>query len=156
MLHSQFGAFNNAPIPGQSLTRTPQSSPTQQPPQFADVNDALEYMWGQLTDKRQLVRLTLLLKHKVPVEFIARAVLFTGFTKGKWTPDTALLMLKTTMRMIAGIAKLKGIKVKMFNPDKEQDDFLDNFANMTPPEDDTASASTDSAPKFTGVLGGNL
>lgn len=151
---SEFGVFDNHPIPGQSLTRTPNSSPAQQPPQFADPNDALEYLFEKLTEPRMTTRLLILLKHDVPVEFIARAILFQGFTSGKWTPDVALLILKTTMRMIISIARLKKVKVKIFNPDKEQDDFLDEFADKPFPSKEEEKAP-DMGTQFSGVLGGN-
>lgn len=126
------GVFNNHPIPGQSLTRTPGSSPTQRPPQFADVNDALEFLWGNITNPRMATRLLLIMKKGTSAEYIARAIAFQGFMTGKWTPDVALLLLKTLMRMIVTLGESKGIKVHVFNKDKEQEKFLDQFLDETP------------------------
>lgn len=126
------GIFNNHPIPGQSLTRTPGSSPTQRPPQFADVNDALEFLWGNITNPRMATRLLLIMKKGTSAEYIARAIAFQGFMMGKWTPDVALLILKTLMRMIVTLGESKGLKVHVFNKDKDQEKFLDQFLDMAP------------------------
>lgn len=135
------------PIPGQSLTVAMGSHPWHNPPQYTDLNDALEHVFNALTSPRQVVRLVLLLKKGTPVEYIARTVLFIGFSKGMWTPDLALLMLKTTMAMIIGIAHIKKVKVKIFNPDKEQDKFLDTFLDLVGGQDqqDDKSGLTEQA-----------
>jgi len=144
-----------ASVPGQALTKEVGTSPMEMPPQYTDVNKAMEHIFDLLTTPKQATRLLLLLKKGVPVEYIARSILFAGFAKGKWTPDMALLSLKIVMAMIAAIASQKGVKVKMFNPDKEQDAFLDQFLDMAkepppPPVDNTK------LPEFSGLLGSNL
>lgn len=148
----------NGPIPGQSLTGSPGGSPFERAPQYAELNDALEHVWNVLTQKRQVTRLILMLKKDIPAEYIARSIIMAGFGKGMWSPDVGLMMLRTVMAMIIGIANLKGIKVKIFNPDKEQNDFLDKFLDMAPEEG--SSPLTESAVKppqnFEGVLGGSL
>lgn len=145
------------PIPGQSLTKPIGSMPCENPPQYADLNDALEHVFNALTQPRMVVRLVLMLKKGVPIEYIARSIIFMGFGKGMWTPTVGLMMLKTVMAQIASIAHLKKVKHVLFNPDKEQNDFLDQFMDMVQePEEDTTqpSQTTVSPDKFTGVLGG--
>lgn len=146
--------FQNA-LPGQSLTTPPGSAPHDLPPQHADTNAALEHIWELLTQPRQVTRLILMLKKGIPVEYIARSILFTGFAKGKWTPDVGLLSLKIVMAMIIAIATQKNIKPTIFNPDKDQDAFLDQFLDIA---EEPAPAAPDNTqlPQFTGLLGGNL
>lgn len=162
--HQTLGPFTGK-IPGQSLTRTPGSSPTQRPPQFADLNDALEFMWGRLTQPRMVTRLLLLLKSGTSAEFIARAIIFQGFMSGKWSPDVGMLMLKVTVAMIASIAHVKKTKIKILNPDTGQQKFLSQFFSDTPlgqrlnqpsePEPDADDQQSNAMPEMTGVLGGN-
>jgi hypothetical protein len=115
----------SAPVPGQSLTQEVGAAPYEQPPQFADVNDALEHMFEKLSDSRQATRLVILLKKGVPVEYIVRTIVYEGFLKNKWTPDTGLLMSRILMAMIIAIGEAAGVKkMKIFNPDKEQEEFL--------------------------------
>lgn len=144
-------------IPGQSLTGSIGSAPHENPPQYADVNDALEHIFNALTDPRQVTRLILMLKKGIPAEFIARSVIMAGFGKGMWNPDVGMLMLRTVVAMIIGIAHLKGVKATIFNPDKEQNDFLDKFLDLASEDTNESSAApTQAAPQFSGVLGGNL
>lgn len=141
-------------LPGQSLTKEMGSSPADLPPQYADANQALEHIFDLLTTPKQVTRLVLLLKKGVPAEYIARSILFAGFAKGKWTPDVALLSLKIIMAMIIAIGVQKGVKPKVFNPDKEQAAFLDQFLDIA---EAPAPASTEAQlPQFSGILGGNL
>ncbi len=142
-------------IPGQSLTKEMGSAPHDLPPQYADVNDALEHIFDLLTTPRQVTRLVLMLKKGVSAEYIARSILFVGFAKGKWTPDVSLMSLKIVIAMIVAIASQKGVKATIFNQDKDQEKFLDQFLDIAEPP---APAGPDNTklPDFTGVLGGNL
>jgi hypothetical protein len=118
----------NAPIPGESLTNSPGSSPYEKPAQFADPNDALEYLFDKLTDKRQVTRIAVMLKAGLSAEDIAKTMLFAGFTNGKWTPDTAMMMLRIVVGMVTAIGQRLGLTdFSVLNKDKEQYDFLSKF-----------------------------
>ncbi len=150
-------------IPGESLTKELGSNPTELPSQFADPNDALEYLMDKLTEPRQVTRLVLMLKKDVPVEYIARAVVFQGFSTGKWTPDVGMLMVRIVIAMIIAIATQKGVSPKIFNPDKEQDEFLDQFLDMAEEPsapaglgEQTGGGLTGLPSEFTGLLGTQL
>ena len=72
-----------------------------------------------------------------PVEYLARTILYGGFTQGKWTPDAALLMGNVVMSMIIAIGYQAGVKdMTIMNPDTEEERFLDQFV-----EDDDFMAS---------------
>lgn len=134
----------DAPIPGQSLTKEQGGSPMEHPPQYADVNDALEYVWDKFTNPKHATRIILLLKRGVPVEYIVNTVLFQGVMTGKWTVDAALLMYQIVYWQIESIAKLKKIKYTGKNPDVKQDEFLSQFVDMIKPEGDTAQQDSSS------------
>jgi len=152
----------DAPVPGQSLTQEAGSAPYEQPPQFANVEDALENIFEKLSDKRHATRLVLLLRKGVPVEYLTRTMLYEGFLKNKWTPDTALLMGRIVMAMIIAVGTQAGVKkMKLFNPDKEQDKFLEQFLG----DDSIFEDANEEAPSeeekgflgnFTGLLGAKL
>ena len=42
----------DAPIPGQSLTDTPGNAKWEHPPQFVKVDEAAEYIWDRLHEKK--------------------------------------------------------------------------------------------------------
>src|SRR6267154_596747 len=138
-------------IPGQSLTKPLGSMPHDNPTQYADLNDALTHIFEVLTQSRQITRLVLMLKKGTPVEYIAKTIIFTGFGKGMWSPDVGLMMLKSVMAMIIAIAHLKKVKHVIFNPDKEQNDFLDQFMDMANTTEQGETNAPQQPPQFTGV-----
>ena len=101
----------DAPIPGQSLTDTPGNAKWEHPPQFTNVEEASEHMWERLHDRNFLPQVLSFLKEGIPVEAIARMVLFSGFMKGKWTPDVAILLSEIVFKQIMAI----GIKTEIPN-----------------------------------------
>ncbi len=118
----------NAPISGESLTMQPGGAPFEQPPQFADPDEAAEYVFDRVTDKRQAERLVALLQSGVPVEDVARTIVFSGFMQGKWTVDVGMLILRPVMYQIAAIGARVGISdMKITPPDTEQNDFISNL-----------------------------
>ena len=90
----------DAPIPGQSLTDTPGNSPWEHPPQFAKVDEAAEYIWDRLHTEEVLDQVITLLRNDIPVEALARMILFGGFVEGKWTPDVAMLIAEVVFKQI--------------------------------------------------------
>lgn len=127
-----------APIPGSSLTTTPGGAPYEKPPQFTDLDKAANYIFDKLVTPRQSARLIALVKAGAPLESIANTILFEGFSKGKWSPDMALLLLQPVLLQVGAIihrASKKGLikqsQIKVMNPDKETDDFLSELAIRT-------------------------
>ena len=90
----------DAPIPGQSLTDRPGNAAWEHPPQFAEPNEALEYIHGRLMDIEGAARVAMMLETGIPVEAIARTIVFAGFMEGKFSPDVGFLILETVMKMI--------------------------------------------------------
>ena len=101
-----------APIPGASLTKTPQSSPWQSsPPQFTDLHKALTYLWnGPLKQPDAVMQILTMLKDGVTVTEIVNTFLFTGVAGGKWSLDLAFLMYQTFAHQIETIAKMHKVK----------------------------------------------
>lgn len=121
----------DAPIPGQSLTDTPGNPSWEHPPQFTDVEQASEYVWGKIHNERALTQIILFLKEGVPVEAIARMVLFGGFMEGKWTPDVAILLSEIAFKQIMAIGVAAKIPdIKMFLKDQSNSKFYSEFAEF--------------------------
>ncbi len=100
----------NASVPGESLTGEPGGKPYEQPPQFADPKEALEFIWDNMNKKSNVLPMVALLDKGIPVEALAQTLLFSGFAAGKWTPDAAVLMLDSVVGMVMTISKQAGIK----------------------------------------------
>ena len=56
--------------------------------------------WILLSVAFSITQIILFLKEGVPVEAIARMVLFGGFMEGKWTPDVAILLSEIVFKQI--------------------------------------------------------
>jgi len=121
----------DAPVPGQSLTDTPKNAPWENPPQFVDLQEASEYVWQRLHDESILEQVIMFLKNDIPVEAVARMVLFGGFMEGKWTPDLAILLSEIVFKQVMAIGmKAEVPKMKMFLKDQGTNKFYKNFAKF--------------------------
>ena len=106
----------DAPIPGQSLTDTPGNYPWEHPPQFTDPEEATEFIWQTLHTEQFLEQVIGMLDAGVPVEAIARVIVFGGFVEGKFTPDVGFLITEPVMKMLMAIgvrAGLNNIRMSM-------------------------------------------
>jgi hypothetical protein len=108
----------DAPVPGESLTTEPGNSPWERPPQFVNPSDAVEFIWKQLSKPANMYNALTLMKQGVPIEAIAKVLLFTGFSEGKWTPDVAMLIAKPVIAILAGLCKAAEIKTKLQMKDR--------------------------------------
>lgn len=142
-------------IPGQSLTQPEGGAGWEHPPQFANATEALDYLFDIITEPRNATQIVLALKKGMPVEFLAKAMIFDGFQKNKWTPDVGLMMLKIVIAMIISVAVQKGVSPKIFTPDKQYNDFLDSMLDVPDdPSTELKIKQEDGAlPEFTGLLG---
>ena len=100
----------DAPIPGQSLTDTPGNAPWEHPPQYTDTMEASEYIWDKLTHPSFVKQVIAMIDAGIPVEAIARIVVFAGFTAGKGTPDVGFMLAETVMKMVATIGFTGDVK----------------------------------------------
>ena len=106
----------DTPIPGQSLTDEPGNYPWEHPPQYVTTDGAADHLWNRMSEPEFAEQIIAMLDAGVPVEAIARTVLFGGFLKGKFSPDVAFIIAEPVMKMIATIgviAEVKDIKMSM-------------------------------------------
>lgn len=93
------------PIPGQSLTDEPKNYPWEHPAQFSDLREARDRIFEGLTQEESVQQLYTMLRSNVPVEAIVRTVLFAGFTEGKFSVDSAILLAPVVLMQVVSIAK---------------------------------------------------
>ena len=104
----------DTPVPGQSLTDEPGNYPWEHPPQYVTSDGAADHLWNRMSEPEFAEQIIAMLDAGVPVEAIARTVLFGGFLKGKFSPDVAFVIAEPVMKMIATIGVIAGIKdIKM-------------------------------------------
>lgn len=109
----------NAPVPGASLTASPNSAPYEYPPEYTSVDDAAEYLFVEMTKPRRAIELIELLKSGMSCEELARTIAFVGAAGGKWTPDVMLPLARDKIIFIlAAIGQRHKVKnIKYLSPD---------------------------------------
>ena len=113
-----------APIPGQSLTNSPdQPYPWEKPPTYTNLNEALYGLFDIMTDEEMYINIVTALGEGMPVTNLAQVFLEDGFKKGAWNPDLMLLLAEPTMYMLMSMAEKAGVKYKV---DEEDDPDIED------------------------------
>ena len=95
----------NAPIPGESLTVSPDSTHSwERPPEYTNDEDALEALYFELTKLDTLKQLINIINDGIPLDEIAQVVLYKGYTEGKYNPDMMLIHASKALQRIQMIA----------------------------------------------------
>jgi len=100
----------DAPVPGQSMTDKPGNAAWEHPPQYTNTAEAADFIWDQLSTPEFAEQVIAMLDAGIPIEAIARVILFGGFTNGKWTPDVAFIIAEPVMKMIVAVGMQGGVK----------------------------------------------
>ena len=113
----------NAPIPGESLTASP-DTPTawERPPEFTDQEDAMRAVYMELTEQDTLRKLINIISEGVALDEIAQVVLYKGYRSGKFNPDMVLLLAEPTIYLLIAIADYADIKDYVLYEGEEEDD----------------------------------
>ena len=112
----------NAPIPGESLTASPDTPKAwERPPQYTDEDEAMRAVYMELTNLSTLKQLIKLIDDGIPLDEIAQVVLYKGYTKGKYTPDLMLLLIEPTIYLLISIADYAQITDYVLYEDEEED-----------------------------------
>lgn len=123
MAMSQAEAMFSAPIPGESLTHSPDNPrPFEQPPEYTNVEQAQEWIFSNLTSEDNVEQLIDFIGDGIPVDMLATQIVFTGFANGKWTPDLMLLLIEPTIYILLFIAEQAGIDYILSDEDEYVDD----------------------------------
>lgn len=106
------------PIPGQSLTNSPDNKyQWEGPPDFTDLKEALGDTVNRLLDRQNLVPILKSINDGVPIMDIVAQIGYVGFREGKWNPDLMMLLIEPTMYILASIAEQCGIDYLLYEGD---------------------------------------
>ena len=115
-------SFNRA-IPGQSLTRDPESpAPFEKPPQFTNRTDVLENYFEMLTEEETYTSVLDSLEEGIPVMDIVKVLLFQGFQDGLFNPDMMILIAEPLAYMIAALAERADVDFIIAEDYEDEDD----------------------------------
>ena len=100
-----------APIPGQSLINSPEEPRAwEQPATYSSPRMALDHILDLVLDEEVLPAILDSIHGGAGLTDIASAILYTGFTEGKWTPDTMMLLMEPTLYILMNIAEEANIE----------------------------------------------
>tara|TARA_X000001036_G_scaffold385125_1_gene379479 strand:+ start:269 stop:835 length:567 start_codon:yes stop_codon:yes gene_type:complete len=112
----------NAPIPGESLTASPETPKSwERPPETTDQDDAMMAVYMALTQQTTLRQLVKIIDDGVPLDEIAQVVLYKGYTEGKYNPDMMLNLAEPTIYLLIAIADYADIKDYVLYSEEEDD-----------------------------------
>ena len=100
----------DAPIPGESLTAELGSRPWQSPPQFATVEQALDYYLPRLQSDEVAEQLVDVLEMGIPVTTVANSMQLGAVMDGKLSVDVGILILTVLIELIFLIGYSAGVK----------------------------------------------
>ena len=121
----------NAPVPGESLTTSPDTPKSwERPPQFTNEDDAMVEIYLRLTERDKLKSLIGLIDDGIPLDEIAQVVLYKGYTEGQFNPDLMMLLIEPTIYLLISIADYADIKDYVLYEGEEDD------SDTTLPDDD--------------------
>ena len=124
---------SSRPIPGQSLTESPDTSyPWEGPPEYTDFRVAFNYIAEELLEEEVYVPLVVAMGQGVPISDITLQILQRGFQEGKWNPDLFMMLLEPLMYFLIALAEKASIEPRLYGD--EEDDLepedKDDIANM--------------------------
>lgn len=132
----------NAPIPGESLTASPDTPKAwEQPPRYTDQDEAMMAVYMELTELSTLKKLIGIINDGIPLDEIAQVILYKGYTEGQFTPDMMLMLAEPTIYLLIAIADYADINdyVLYNGEDTDEDTQI--------PEDDTTPINMDEEPE---------
>jgi hypothetical protein len=128
----------NAPVPGESLTSSPETPKSwERPPQYTDEEEAMRAVYMVLTEQDTLRGLIEIISEGAALDEVAQIVLYKGYTEGKYTPDLMLLLAEPTIYLLIAIADYAEIKDYVLYEGEEDD------PDTMIPEDDITPVDMD-------------
>ena len=120
------------PIPGQSLTNSPESAyPWESPPTLTNPREALDVIVAEIMQPEAVKNIVNALANGAPVGDIGSAILYAKFTEGDITPDTMMLLAEPVMCTIMAIGEEANIKYNIEGNDLDEFDEEDEAEEMT-------------------------
>lgn len=117
------------PIAGQSLTAELGNRPWQQPPQYATVEEALDFYVPRLARPEILENLYDVMESGIPLTTIAESMQVAGVMEGKHSIDVGILVMPVLIETMAYLAEEADIEYNIGSnvtedPDKVSDSSI--------------------------------
>ena len=100
----------DAPIPGSSLTTELGSEPHERPAEIADPADAYQFIADNIATEDAFERIAVAAEIGVPVELIARSIVFSAWANGKIGFDTMYLIYAPIFELMMAMLDKSNVK----------------------------------------------
>jgi len=100
----------DGPIPGENFTSNTKNYPWHRPPEFTDIDDAIEYTIKKFRKKEAAFGLITMIEMGMDISTLTRTYVVNGIGQGRWTPDFAILLAGPVARIMMLMAKSYGVE----------------------------------------------
>jgi hypothetical protein len=107
--------------PGHSLTDTPGKWAWEKPPQFANPDDALDFVLDKLEDPPARKDMLRMMVAGISIQELVSQIAFKGFMRGFYSPDVAELIKPSIGVYLYKEALEEGFEPRMMSDDKEEE-----------------------------------
>ena len=116
-------ASMDRPMAGSSLTNAPdQPFPFEGVPEYTNVREACEHIFETLIEEETYIPMMQAIADDYPLMDVTQAILFKGFSEGKWNPDLLVLLAEPTAYMLMALAERADIDFVIYRGEDEDDD----------------------------------
>ena len=116
-------ASMDRPMAGSSLTNDPdQPFPFEGEPEYTNVREACEHIFETLIEEETYIPMMQAIADDYPLMDVTQAILFKGFSEGKWNPDLLVLLAEPTAYMLMALAERADIDFVIYRGEDEDDD----------------------------------
>lgn len=118
----------NAPIPGQSLTAELGARPWQHPPQYATVEEAMDFYAPRILEPQFRDNIVDVMELGIPLTTIANSLQSGAVMQGKHSIDVGILIMPVLIEMLSYVGDEEGIDYVIGTEmeDEDQDKFRDS------------------------------
>tara|TARA_R100000278_G_scaffold119840_1_gene101641 strand:- start:104 stop:640 length:537 start_codon:yes stop_codon:yes gene_type:complete len=118
----------NAPIPGEMLTAELGGRPWQRPPQFAKVEDIMNYYVDKMTTPKISSNAVSIMEAGVPITTLSETLMTANVMEGVHTIDTGILVVPFIMEMLEYLAEEAGVTPELGLEEDEDNSVVDSLA----------------------------
>jgi len=111
----------NRPIPGQSLTSELGGRPWQSPPQYATVDDAMDWYLERFDSQEVVEELMSVIESGIPLSTLANSMQLGAVLNGVHSIDVGVLVMPIIIEMMKYLAEQTDTKYKMGDEPEETD-----------------------------------
>ena len=111
----------NRPIPGQSLTSELGGRPWQSPPQYATVDDAMDWYLERFDSQEVVEELMSVIESGIPLSTLANSMQLGAVLNGVHSIDVGVLVMPIIIEMMKYLAEQTNTEYKMGDEPEETD-----------------------------------